>query len=258
MRRNPLPLWFRAALVLSFAVLLVPFLLLRDPGIADAFARSIVERMAPRIRPALETQAALSRVTDPQSFHGAYYLNGMLVQYQTYRARATAAEVIQRCERAFREAGYQTKRVLVQGQPTLVGIHPQTKMMLTVRPVGNYRGMLTVRLSQQDLAQMRDDFRAELPGFPKYPGASGNTLISSAEGPLSRNLTFVVPASSTTIADFYRSEMSSRGWSPLPPLGSGGSDLRLLFFEKDGVDCSVMLMPIGQAGQTLAMVSING
>jgi hypothetical protein len=258
MSRGRFPFWFRAAVVLLFAVLLVPYLLLRNGGIPEAFARSLVERVTPRIKPVLEAQAALSRVPHSESLRGAYYINGMLVQYQTYRAPATAAEVVERFEAAFRKTGFVTKRMLVQGQPTLVAIHPKTLMMLTVRPGDNHRGMLTVRLSQQNLSQLQTDFRADLPGVPAYPGAVGNTLISSAEGSPSRSLTFVAQSSGATVADYYRREMASRGWARLPGPEAGGPDLKILFFAKEGADCSIMLMPAGEGGRTLAMISMTG
>ena len=51
---------------------------------------------------------------------------------------------------------------------------------------------------------------------------------------------------------------ASRGWARIPSPGASGSDLKVLFFVKDGRECSVLLIPAGAEQGTIAMVSATG
>jgi hypothetical protein len=257
MRRYSLPIWFRAAFAALFTVLFVGYLLVRGGGAPAAFARSLIERAAPRIQPVLDTDAALARQPRAQSLAGAYILNGMRVEYRTYRVPVSAVEVVERFENAFRKTGYVTKRILVQGQPTLVALHPKTKVMLTVRLGRDARGT-TVRLAQQNLSELRSDFKAQIPEIPLFPGGEGNTLVESADGTPSRSLTFLARNDGDFVARYYDREMVSRGWTRRPSLVLASSPLKVLFFAKEGRECSLMLIPTDALGSTIAMVSVSG
>jgi hypothetical protein len=251
------PLWYRVAVGLVFTALLVPYFLLRG-GAGQAFARSLVDRVAPRIMPVLRAQAALPRMQRGEPAHGAYSLNGMIVQYQTYRMPAGAEEVVSRFEDAFRKSGYATKRIVVEGQPTLVGIHPKTMMMLAVRPGRDRSGVPIVRLSQQDLSQLKGDFRAEIKDVPAYPGAQG-MLVSSVEGRPAQSLMFLAASSPANVADYYKQEMKSFGWNRIDASTEPrGPDFSVLSFDKRGAECSILLVADAETGGTLAMVTLTG
>jgi len=257
MRRYTLPIWFRAAFGALFMLLFVAYLFVREGGAPAAFARSLVERAASRIRPVLNTDAALASMPRAESLAGAYVLNGMRVEYRTYRVPVSAAEAVESFEHAFRKEGYVTKRILVQGQPTLVALHPKTNVMLTVRPGRDARGM-TVRLAQQNLSQLRSDFEPKIPGVPAFPGGEGATLVQSADGPPSQSLTFLARSDGDFVANYYKQELASRGWTPMPSQVPSSSALKVLFFAKEGRECSIMLMPADAVGSTIATISVSG
>jgi hypothetical protein len=246
MQRNHLPIWFRAVFAGLFAVLFGAFLLLRGGGAPAAFARSLLERAAPRIRPVLNTDAAIASASwRAQPRNGAYRLNGMRVEYHTFKAPATATEVVERFEKAFKKAGYKTKRIVVQGQATLVGLHPKTNELLTVRPTRTEHGSI-VRLTQQNLGELREGFKAEIPGVPVFPGGEGNTLVESEDGTPSKTFSFVARSDGDFVAQL-----------PMPSMVPPDSPLKVFFFAKEGRECSVMLFP-AEVGTTVGMVSVSG
>src|SRR5207249_10007398 len=101
--------------------------------VRDALASSLFERVVRDYVPMMEQSVALPRrAAEPAN--GAYTVNGMLVQYQTMPAPVGAAEAVRRFDKAFHQTGYMTRVIPVLGKPTLVAVHPQTKMLLTVRP----------------------------------------------------------------------------------------------------------------------------
>jgi hypothetical protein len=205
----------------------------------------------------LNTDAALASMPRGESLAGAYVLNGMRVEYRTYRVPVSATEVVESFEQAFRKEGYVTKRILVQGQPTLVALHPKTNVMLTVRPGRDASGM-TVRLAQQNLSELRSDFEAKISGIPAFPGGEGRTLVQAADGPPSQSLTFLARNNREFVADYYSRELASRGWTSMPSQVPQSSALKVLFFAKEGRECSIMLMPADAVGSTIAMISVSG
>ncbi len=253
------PLWFRAAVVALFASLWIPYFLVRGGGGAPpAFARSVFERFDRRIAPVLNTQAAMPRTLRGEPTHGAYYMNGMLVQFQMARAPVSAEEVVKKFEAGFKKTGYLTRRILVQGQPTLVGLHPKTAMMLTVRPGRDATGQTIVRLAQQDLSMLRPDFRAEISGIPTYPGAEGTLLVQAAKGPPSQSLTFSLQTLPSTVADYYRREMANLGWEWQAIPLDGAANLTVLQFRKHGAECSILLISDPHAFGTFVMLTKTG
>jgi hypothetical protein len=143
--------------------------------------------------------------------------------------------------------------------PTLVGIHPQTKMMLTARPGRDLRGFPVVRLSQQDLSELREDFQAEIPGVPLYPGASGKMLVASEEGPKSESLMYAAGGTVADIRSYYETEMKLAGWSPIsgPPMPEPGP-IAVMFFSRDGDEASVLIGEAPNSSSSLVMVTVGG
>src|SRR5207249_1984189 len=139
--------------------------------------------------PVLNADAMLGRRT-AEPAKGSYVLNGMHVKYFTMGSPRGGGKTIIQLENLMARAGYVHRIISIQGVPTLVGIHPETKVMLTARPGRDLKGSPAVRFSQQNLSELREDFPAEIPGVPIYPGASGKTLISSDDSPKSESLMY--------------------------------------------------------------------
>lgn len=255
MRRH-FPVWFRVAVVLIFSALLVPYFLLRGGDASEARIASVLARASDLI-PVLRTQAMRSRsIAEPD--RGSYRLNGMLVWFQTYPISRGAGNPLGGFERAFEAAGYKYRTFTVQGHPTLVAIHPETKMMLTAR-FGNLRnGWSTVRLSQQNLSQLDPSFRAEVPGVPAYPDATHKMLIESTEGRKSKSLSYESRSSADWIQRYYEQEMPGRGWARLvPPVDPRQAGLSVLFFEKGGEECSVVVSTDPEGGGSIVLATLS-
>ena len=252
-----MPFWFRAAAGFLFAVLLIPYVLLRGGSMGSALAKAAGIGLARPSAPVLAAERALSlRSNEPAN--GAYTLNGMLVRYRTYPVPAGPDEAVSRFEAAFRKAGYRTKEVSLGGQRTLVGVHPETKMMLTMRPGHDRRGRPTVRLSEQDLSRLDASFRAEIPSVPNYPGATRKMLVKWVEGGRSTALAYVITSSAESVARFYLQEMKIRGWERLvPPAQAPFSGTSVVFFQKGEQECSVVVMPDREAGDTVVLVTVG-
>jgi hypothetical protein len=254
-----MPLWFRVAVCTMFAVLLVPFVLLHSGSgrnaMADALARSFGVEMVPM----LATQAML-----PGAFQfpadGSYSINGMPVEYHTYPVlHETAQSIVGRFQHVFEKSGFQVKLVPTEGSPTLVGIHPDTKMMLTVRPVRDSEGTPGIRLTQQDLSKFDPKFDARIADLPVYPRATQRILISSIEGTHTRSLTYQAPGSAAMVEQFYRDEMHAEGWRRFdPPARLPPGNPVALFFERDGVESSLLIAPQEGSSSTFVMITLTG
>ena len=251
------PLWWKVAVGVLFASLLVPYFLLRG-GISPALARSVFERFQPQITPLLRTQAALPQFARKEPLSGAYYLNGMLVQFQTTRARAGLEEVVAKFEKAFKKTGYLSRRVMVQGQPTLVALHPQTTMLLTVRPSRDATGHAVVRLAQQKLSELNPEFRAEITDVPTYPGAQGAMLVQSADDRQAESLTFSLETTPSTVVDYYRQQMPTLGWKTPGAELPSAPGVSILEFEKNGAQCSVLVFADPESSGAFVMLTKTG
>jgi hypothetical protein len=257
MRALKLPGWFRVVLVVVFLALTTGVVLVSNDGVRQAMATPLLERMVREYLPAMEQSLALPR-RRPEPADGAYYMNGMLVEYHTIPAPVGAAETMRRLDAAFHKTGYATRLLPVRGRATLVAIHPKTKMLLTARPGRDGAGAPTVRLSQQDLSKLNSSFRAEIPELPAFPGARNPVLLTSADGPRSASLTFVVNDSADGAADYYTKELAARGWHHLvPPGGSPLSAVKALFFERNGDESYFVAGPGPQVGETLVMITLT-
>ncbi len=216
MRSFRLPVWFRAVLVGFFLSVISGLALIKSGGVREALASSLLEHVVRGYVPLFEQTMALPRRL-PEPADGAYYLNGMLVEYHTMPAPVGPSETLRRFDGAFRQTGYVTRNLNVLGLTTLVAIHPKTKMLLTVRPGRDGAGRPTVRLSQQNLSKLDPKFHAEIPGFPAFPGAHRGVLVRSASGPRTTSLTFTVDDSAEGAADYFERELTARGWRALDP-----------------------------------------
>lgn len=256
MKRRVLPSWVHVVTAGVIGTLFLGFLIVRSGGI-EARAQSFFETIAQSASPVLNADAMLGRRT-AEPAQGSYVLNGMHVKYFTMGAPQGGGKTIIQLENLMARAGYVHRIIPIQGVPTLVGIHPDTKMMLTARPGRDLRGSPAVRFSQQDLSELREDFQAEIPGVPIYPGASGKTLISSDEDSKSDSLMYTAGGTAEDIRRYYLAEMKLEGWSPIPaPAAPAGLPVGVIFFEKGGQEASVLLAEIPESAASLVLVTVG-
>lgn len=253
-----MPVWFRFAVGATFALLLVPFVVIKTGVGRDAIAYGVSRAIDAGLPRLLATDAAL-----PERFalpaDGSYVINGMPVEYHTYPVRSGPDALTRQFQQSFEAAGYQHKIVDVQGSPTLVAVHPDTKMMLTVRLVRDLRGQAGVRLTQQDLSKFQPDVATEIEGLPVYPGAGQRLHVSTLEGRPSQSLSYVAMGSVAMVEQFYRDEMEGTGWRRLdPPVRPPEGAPLPLFFERGKLESSVLIIPQEDASGAFVMVTLTG
>jgi len=238
-------------------LLLTPFVLLKTGTGRDAVAYSL-SKFANRVDPLIAADAVLpGRLALPAD--GSYSINGMPVEYHTYAVKESADEISRKFKLGFERAGYKFGVFEIQGAPTLVAIHPDTKVMLTVRLVRDRAGKPGMRLTQQDLSKLDPGFDARIPGMPLYPGASQRMLISSIEGAPSQSLSYRAPGSPAMVEQFYRDEMSAAGWRRFDsPTRLGGDSPVSLFFEREGLESSLLIVPQEASSGTFVMLTLTG
>ena len=125
-----LPIWFRAVLMGFFLLVIGVLALVKNGGVREVLASTLLDRMLRDYVPVFEQTVALPR-SAPEPANGAYYVNGMFVKYRTLPAPIGAAETLRRFDEGLHKTGYVTRLITVMGRQTLVGIHPKTKMLLT-------------------------------------------------------------------------------------------------------------------------------
>ena len=252
-----LPLWFRAVLVVFFLVVAGTLALVTNRDVRAALASTVMDRMLRQYVPVLEQTVALPRPA-AEPANGAYYVNGMLVRYRTLPAPIGPAETLRRFDAGFHQTGYVTRLLTVMGKPTLVGIHPKTKMLLTVRPEVDGSGQAKVRLSEQDLSKLNPRFRAEIPGLPMIPGARGRVLVRSASGREATSLMFTVNDSVDGAVGYYERELAVLGWRRLQaPSATPFGGVRTLFFQKDGKECYLVAGAGARSGDSTVMLMLT-
>ena len=254
---SAMPRWFRVFVIGLAAALLVPFFVVRS-GLDRGAVAATLSSVAGAFEPIVHAQLAL-----PEQFtlaaDGSYVINGMPVEYHTYAAPERPEQIIRKFQEGFGEAGYEHVTVDSMGSPMLVAVHPDTKMMLTVRFVHDQAGTLGMRLTQQDLSKFDPEFRAKIPGLPVYPGATQQTAISSRQGPPAQSLSFLASGSVTMVEQFYRGEMRAAGWRILEaPVRMPEGAPRPLFFERGKLESSVLIMPRDSASGAFVMVTLTG
>ena len=254
---SAMPRWFRFAVFGLAALLLVPFLVVRT-GIDRGAVAATLASVAGSFEPVVRAQLAL-----PDQFllaaDGSYVINGMPVEYHTYAAPESPELIVKKFHDGFAAAGYEQAILDAPGAPTLVAVHPETKMMLTVRFVYDQVGTLGMRLTQQDLSKLDPDYKAAIPGLPVYPGATERIAISSGDGSAARSLSFLAKGSPAMVEQFYRGEMRAAGWRLLeaPVKMPPGAPLPL-FFEQGALESSVLIVPQEGSSATFVMVTLTG
>jgi hypothetical protein len=254
------PVWFRAAMAALFTAVFLVYFVVKDGLAGSAIARSFASPALRTISPLLQLQALLSHGRpDDAPKGGAYTINGMRVAFDTIPAPLGDRETLARFAAGFQKAGFKYRVVETQGRYTLVGIHPKTKVMLTVRPERDRAGRSIARLSQQNLAELDPHFRAEIPGIPMVPGTAGGMLVTSLEGPPTQSLMYASTDSAEWIQEFYEHELDASGWQRLPPpMEPPASMMTILFFAKGSQECSVLAMANPQAGGSLVLINVGG
>lgn len=254
--RRVVPLWVHFITVATMGSLFLGFLILRSGGI-EARAQSFLDTIGRGASPVLNAEAMLGHRRTERA-QGSYVLNGMHVKYFTLGAPEGGGKTIIELEKMMARAGYVHRIVRIQGVPTLVGIHPRTKVMLTAKPGRDLQGAPAIRFSQQNLSELRRDFDAEIPGLPTYPGASGKMLISSSDGGKSESLMYTAGGTKEDIRSYYLREMRSSGWSPMaapaPPPGLPSS---VTFFSRGGKEASVLVVDVPSTAVSLVLVTVG-
>jgi hypothetical protein len=254
--RRLLPLWFHLVFAGTFGALVLGFLVLRSGGF-EARAQSFFDAIAQTAAPILNADAMLGRRT-AEPAQGSYVLNGMNVKYQTFGASRGGGRTIIEIENLMARAGYVHRILLVQGVPTLVGVHPDTKVMIMARPGRDLRGNPAIRLSQLNLSELREDFDAEIPGVPTYPGATGKMLITSKDSADSASLMYAANGSVDDIRTYYLAEMKREGWSGIgAPKMPGPLEGGVIFFERGGREASVLVSEIPRTAGALVLVTVG-
>ncbi|MGH7821625.1 MAG: hypothetical protein ACREQ9_17815 [Candidatus Binatia bacterium] len=257
MSRSVLPRWFRFATAASFGVLVLSALLLHD-GTVRATAQGLFERLAAPAGPILGAQAMLGESRGLPG-KGTYRLNGMRVRFDTFGAPNGAGRVLIQIEEMLERAGYVHRIVPVRGIPMTVGIHPKTRVMITAMPGRDLKGNPVVRLTQQNLGDLTESFRPEIPGIAVYPGAKNQTLIESLEGPSSTSLSYAAGGIPADVGAYYVAEMRRLGWNRIAaPAGADGSGLEVLFFQREGAECSVLISRIPGGAESYVLASVTG
>jgi hypothetical protein len=183
----------------------------------------------------------------------------MRVKFRTFPAPLGAGETFGRFQRGLAKAGYVTRTVAIDGRPILLGIHPDTRVMLSVRFATDRRGRSTVRVAQENLAELDPAFRAELPGVPVHPDATGRVLLEPLAGDGARSLTYSTGAAASSVRRFYLAEMERAGWSFVAsPFEADPGSLSVLFFTRDDSECSIVLAPAAGASGTVVLVNLGG
>lgn len=257
MKRRVLPSWVHVVTAGVIGVLFLGFLIVRSGGV-EARAQSFFDLIARSAAPILNADSMLGRRT-AEPAQGSYVLNGMHVKYFTMGAPQGGGRTIIELENLMARAGYIHRIIPVQGVPTLVGIHPETRVLLTARPGRDRRGSPAVRFSQQNLSELREDFPAEIPGVPVYPGASGKMLISSDGGARSESLMYAAGGTAEDIRRYYLAEMQLAGWSPIvAPAAPSGLAAGVMFFSRGGEEASVLLAELPQTSAAMVLVTVGG
>jgi hypothetical protein len=256
MKRRGLPSWVHLVAAGGIGLLFLGFLVVRGGGV-EARAQSFFETIVQSAAPVLNAQSMLGRRT-AEPAQGSYVVNGMHVKYFTMGAPEGGGKTIIKLENMMARAGYIHRIILVQGVPTLVGVHPETKVLLMARPGRDLKGSPAIRFSQQNLSELREDFPAEIPGVPIYPGATGKMLISSEDGAESQSLMYAAGGTAEDIRRYYLAEMQLAGWSPIvAPLTQPGLAAAVMFFARNGQEASLVLAEIPQSAGSLVLVTVG-
>ena len=232
-----LPIWFRAVLMGFFLLVIGVLALVKNGGVREVLASTLLDRMLRDYVPVFEQTIALPR-SAPEPANGAYYVNGMFVKYRTLPAPIGAAETLRRFDEGLHKTGY--------------------VMLLTIRPGRDDSGRPNVRLSQHDLSRLDPKFRAEIPGLPVIPGARNRVLVRSAYGRQATSLMFTVRDTADSAAAYYQRELAVQGWRRLEaPSNASFAGLRTLFFQKEASECYVVAGAGGRAGESAVMIMLT-
>ncbi|MGH7803047.1 MAG: hypothetical protein ACREQJ_01765, partial [Candidatus Binatia bacterium] len=97
------------------------------------------------------------------------------------------------------------------------------------------------------------------PGVPVYPGAGQRIRISSIEGRPSQSLSYFAAGSVEMVEQFFREEMKSAGWERHdPPLRLPPGSPVTLFFERERLESSVLIVPQSGTSASFVMVTLTG
>lgn len=235
-----MPLWFRAIVAGLFASLLMAYALLRGETESAAFGGRSSDALFSAAEPMLRMEASAPRTKLPS--RGAYRVNGMLVRFNTFASNDPKGQMAA-FESAFRKLGYRTRRRIIQGEETLLGLHPKTKVMVSVSVTEIRPGVSGLRLSQRNLGELRRDFKAELAGIPDVSDAHARMLVGPVDGVGPDTLSYTTDSSREWVEDFYAREMAERGWQRLvPPVELRSDKFATLFFSKSDEECSIIIV----------------
>jgi hypothetical protein len=251
---NPLPLWFRAVAVVLFSGLFIAYFAVRNGVGLEASTGPWPQALAPVVN----AQAVGSRSVSAAP-NGEYRLNGMRVRYRTYVTDGTAQETLSRFERSFARAGYHHRLFTVGDERVLVAVHPKTEWMLTVRFDRDAEGRPAVRLSEQDLSQLRPPRAASLGGVPIPPEGRDRVLITPVSASFPVILTYRLAGSRAWVESLQSRRMTEAGWQSLEsPVEVARGGMSTLFFRRRGAEATIVVMPGIGANEALVMITVGG
>lgn len=257
MKSYRMPLWFRATVAALFFGVFGVYFLVKDGLTRQAMAWAPFNEVLGSQRPMLNLQAVLAKQRqEPEG--GAYRINGVRVGFRNLPAPMGPRNALVGFQSMFQRAGYKYKLTQIQGEVALVGFHPKTGMMIMVQPRRDSRGRSTVRITEHNLGDALEDFKAEIPGIPMLPDAARPMLTQALDGPRSESLMYAVRGAPDWASEFYAHELAIGGWKRMvPPIPAPPSLLSAMFFQRNGQECSVVAVGSPETQETLVLVTLT-
>ena len=195
-----LPIWFRATSVLLFGALFAAYLAARGEPVARANEHGIAgDDLPPAVAPPPSSFAAMT---------GSYRVNGVPVRAE--RLRVPDGRPLDRLERALADAGYVTHRRSIAGHPAVLGLHPETHVLVTGSVEGDPRGAPVLRLAEHRLGARRGE--AERDELPIPPGAESVVVLEPGHGARPLTSSFVLAEPPARASRRVAEALAARGW----------------------------------------------
>jgi hypothetical protein len=212
--------------------------------------RKIAEENAPKVEPVDPDPFAFSayRGKRPEFMGEQTIINGAKMRIASLIVPDSQQTVAQHYYEVFEKMGY---RPLVGEIPNTRGVRylsfrpegSQNLKTITLVPHGQGTIILASVGNPEDMLTKKPELPGEVPVPPKSEAAS---VIQQMEpGTASRSAFFLVRESTPdAVRDFYRKEMSQRGFAPLESASAQGSEA----FEKNGMMVTISAKPHTEPG----------
>jgi hypothetical protein len=212
--------------------------------------RKIAEENAPKVEPVDPDPFAFSLYQGkrPEFMGEQTIINGAKMRIASLIVPDSQQTVAQFYYETFEKMGY---RPLVGEIPNTRGVRylsfrptgSQNLKTITLVPHGQGTIILASVGNPEDMLTKKPELPGEVPVPPRSEAAS---VIQQVEpGTASRSAFFLVRESTPeAVRDFYRKEMSQRGFAPLPSASAQGSEA----FEKNGMMVTISAKPHTEPG----------